>query len=137
MNNCIFCKLVNKEIPANIVYEDADTIAFLDVKPSAPGHTMVISKKHGASVLDYSQEELGLVMATVQKITKSIEEALVTNSITIGINHKEEEGVKHLHVHLIPRWKNDGGHALQGIVHNETKESISSIQEKIISQLSK
>ncbi|HSX09595.1 MAG TPA: HIT family protein [Candidatus Saccharimonadales bacterium] len=131
MKDCLFCKLVNKEIPALVVYEDDETISFMELTPSAPGHVMVILKKHGNNILEYSQEELGKLMSSVQNITKKIEKALETDSITIGINHKERRGVPHLHVHLIPRWENDNGGVIQSVVKNTPKESREVIAEKI------
>jgi len=131
MNDCIFCKLVNNEIPSLRVYEDDDTIAFLELFPSAPGHTMVILKKHGNNILEYSQDELGKLMGGVQKVAAKLEKALNPDSLTIGINHKERRGVPHLHVHLIPRWENDKGGIIQSVVANKPKESREEIAEKI------
>ena len=129
--DCLFCKLVDKEIPALVVYEDNDTISFMELTPSAPGHVMVILKKHGNNILEYSQEELGELMASVQKVTKKIEKALGPDSITIGINHKERRGVPHLHIHLIPRWENDKGGIIQSVVKNKPKENREVIAEKL------
>lgn len=131
MNDCLFCKLGAKEIPSLSVYEDDATIAFLELFPSSPGHTMVILKKHGNNIFEYTQDELSQLMGSVQKVAKKIEAALDPNSITIGINHKERRGVPHLHVHLIPRWENDKGHVIQGVVTNKPKESREAIAEKI------
>lgn len=131
MENCIFCKIIDGKIKSETLYEDQDTIVLLDVKPSAPGHSMVIPKKHGASILDYSQEELGNLMAIAQKAARKIESELKSDAITMGINHKEKEGVHHLHFHLIPRWNNDGGNALQSVVTNKSAEDLKSIAEKI------
>jgi histidine triad (HIT) family protein len=131
MEDCIFCKLVNKEIPSLIVYEDHHTISFMELNPSAPGHVMVILKKHGNNILEYSQEELGLLMGSVQNVTKKIEKALQPDSITIGINHKERHGVPHLHIHLIPRWENDKGIIIQSVVKNPPKDSREILAEKI------
>jgi histidine triad (HIT) family protein len=131
MEDCLFCNVIAKKIPALVVYENADTMAFLELFPSAPGHTMVISKKHGNNILEYSQEELGKLMASVQIVAKKIETALKTDSLTIGINHKEIKGVPHLHIHIIPRWKTDKGGVLQSIVNNPSKESREALAEKI------
>ncbi len=131
MDNCIFCKLVTNDIPSLRVYEDDDTISFLELNPSAPGHAMVILKKHGYSIFEYTQEDLGKLMASVSHVSKKIETALHTDSLTIGINHHEETGVPHLHVHIIPRWNNDNGSALQSIVKNPPKESREAIADKI------
>src|SRR5260221_8896440 len=129
MENCLFCRLVRKEIPSLAVYEDNKTIAFMELNPSAPGHVMVILKKHGNNILEYSQDELGKLMGSVQKVTKKIEKALAPDSITIGINHKERRGVPHLHVHLIPRWEKDKGGIIQSVVKNPPKESREVIAE--------
>lgn len=129
--DCLFCKLVNKEIPAVVVYEDDDTISFMELNPSASGHVMVILKKHGNNILEYSHVELGTLMGSVQKVAKKIEKVLNPDSITIGINHKERRGVPHLHVHLIPRWENDKGGVIQSIVNNPSKESREAIADKI------
>lgn len=129
--DCLFCKLVAGDIPALKVYEDDATVSFLELSPSAPGHLMVILKKHGNNILEYSQDELGTLMGSVQKVAAKIEKALETDSITIGINHKERRGVPHLHIHLIPRWENDRGYVIQGVVTNKPKESREVIAEKI------
>jgi len=131
MEDCIFCKLVKKEIPSLVVYEDDDTISFMELTPSAPGHVMVILKKHGRSILDYEENELGKLMGSVKKVAVKIEKALQTDSITIGINHLERRGTPHLHVHLIPRWENDKGHVIQGVVKNVPVETREVIAEKI------
>jgi histidine triad (HIT) family protein len=127
----IFCKIIKKEIPAHIVYETPETLAFLDVSPSSPGHTVVILKKHGNNIQEYTSDELGIVMKSVQEVSKKIEKVLSPDSITIGINHKESKGVPHLHIHLIPRWENDGGHAIQGVVKNKSEESLEKLAEDI------
>lgn len=131
MSNCIFCRILDKKEPAYIVYEDNTSLAFLDFRPSAPGHTMVIPKKHAATILDYSGEEPRNLWQAVQKVTKALELAFHTNMITIGINHGELSGVPHFHVHLIPRFPHDGGGIIQSLVYNRPKEILKEIQEKI------
>ena len=133
MDDCIICKIIKKEIPSYKIFEDEDTIVFLDIYPSAPGHTMVSLKKHGLTILDYSQDELGKLWATVQKVDKALIKSFNTKLITIGVNQFEEGGVPHLHVHLIPRWKGDGGGIIQTVVKNPPKESLEKIKEKISS----
>lgn len=133
MKDCIICKIINEEVRSYKVFEDEDTLAFLDIYPSAPGHTIVSLKKHGLTILDYSQEELGKLWSTVQKVDRALIKAFDTKLITIGINQFEEGGVPHLHVHLIPRWKNDGGGIIQTTVKNPPKESLEKIKEKISS----
>jgi histidine triad (HIT) family protein len=113
------------------VYEDTYTRAFLDIYPSVSGHTIVILKKHGWTVLEYTPEELSYLMATVQKVVRALTAVYKTEVFTLGINHKEELGVHHLHVHVLPRFPGDGGGVIQSIVENDVKESLTEIAEKI------
>ncbi len=131
MENCIFCRLAKGEIPSQKVVEDENTVAFLELKPSAPGHLMVIHKKHGLSVLDYNKDELGDIMVTVREAAKKLKKVFDCDSITIGINHLERRGVPHLHVHLMPRWESDQGGHIQTLVKNPPKESQEVVAEKI------
>ncbi|MBS3141517.1 HIT family protein [Candidatus Woesearchaeota archaeon] len=110
MNDCIFCKIANKEIPSLIVYEDTKTMAFLDISPINKGHVLVIPKKHFVNLLDVDKEYLNAVMQTSQKVTKAVKEAVNADGLNVSINNFKEAGqaVFHLHVHIIPRFKNDG-----------------------------
>jgi histidine triad (HIT) family protein len=92
---------------------------------------MVVPTRHGYSILEYSDEELGVLMGGAKKIAEKMKRALNTDSITIGINHEEEKGVPHLHIHLIPRYKDDGGKVLQSLTNKGIKEDLAKIAEKI------
>lgn len=129
---CLFCRLVKNEIPSYTVFEDADTRAFLDIFPKAPGHTCVILKKHGWTLSDYTPEELGTLMTSVRKVTAALAVAMKTDVFTIGINHKEALGVHHLHVHIIPRYPEDGGGVIQSIVDNPPKKELGEIRDLIV-----
>ncbi|MCD6367672.1 MAG: HIT family protein [Candidatus Aenigmarchaeota archaeon] len=133
MDQCPFCKIVSREIPADIVYEDEFTLAFLDANPSAPGHTLVIPKRHLPTILDVDDETLKRVFQTVKKVTEMIKNALQPDGFNIGINHGEAAGqrVPHLHVHIIPRFNGDKGAMVQMVVRNPPTESLSVIREKI------
>jgi len=115
MNDCIFCKIIANEIPSYTVYEDAETKAFLDIFGATDGHTMVIVKKHGETILDYSADEMKSLWISVQKVASAIEKAFDTKILSIGINHGEPQGVKHLHVHILPRFEGDGGGIMQSL----------------------
>ncbi|PIR44279.1 hypothetical protein COV23_00750 [Candidatus Wolfebacteria bacterium CG10_big_fil_rev_8_21_14_0_10_31_9] len=125
--------MINKEIFAEIVYEDKDTIAILDVHPRALGHIMIIPKVHAETILDLPDEKVEGVFKAVKKVTSIIEKALSVNDFTIGINHGNVSGqiVKHLHIHIIPRWENDGGGSIHSVVDNPPKESIKETADKI------
>lgn len=131
--NCLFCNIVKKEIPAEVIDEDGETLAFLDINPRAPGHAMVIPNKHYEILGDVPDEELGSLFRGVKRVAKRITEALGANGLTIGINQGRASGqvVEHLHIHLIPRFTDDGGTSLHGVVHNKPKESLEAIASKI------
>lgn len=136
MQQCPFCKIASKEIPADIVYEDESTIAFLDANPSAPGHTLVIPKRHIPTILDADNETLGKIFETVKTVTEMIKKALQPDGFSIGINQGQVSGqrVPHLHIHIIPRFKGDKGAMVQMVVRNPPKESLVVIKEKIRAQ---
>lgn len=115
MNDCIFCNIVAKKIPSYTVYEDADTVSFLDIFGATDGHAMVVLKKHGETILSYTPEELGALWASAQKVAAAIERAFDTKILSIGINHGEPAGVKHLHIHIMPRFEGDGGGIIQSL----------------------
>ncbi|MBP9716803.1 MAG: HIT family protein [Candidatus Levybacteria bacterium] len=131
MKDCIFCKVINKEVPGYFILEEKEYVAFLDIFGATDGHVMVVPRKHGLSILDYSKDELSEFMEGVQNVAKKLEKNLNTDSITIGINHKEEKGVPHLHIHLIPRFKDDGGKVLQSLVSRGLKEDLTKTKDKI------
>lgn len=103
MENCIFCKIVNKEIPAEVVYEDADFLAFLDIHPQSPGHTQVIPKKHIRWVWDC--DNAGEYFKVAQKIALAQRKAFNTDFILSKIVGDE---VPHAHIWVFPNNKVEG-----------------------------
>jgi len=111
MNNCIFCKIVRGEIPAAKIYEDETTLAFLDIQPVHPGHTLVVSKNTATkNIFDISPEDWLAVSRTVRKLAGAIEKATAADGINILMNNRAHAGqvIEHPHVHIIPRFANDG-----------------------------
>ncbi len=108
-NDCIFCKIVRGEIPCDKIYEDSEVLAFLDIKPSSPGHCLVISKEHYESFLDLPTDLLCSIMKKIQKISKAIISAVNAKSFNLMVNTGKEAGqlVNHVHFHIIPRQKED------------------------------
>ncbi len=132
--NCLFCKIINKEIPAEIIYEDEDSLGILDIHPRAPGHTMVLPKNHAATIFDLELSEIGRVFGGVKKTAELLKNAFQPDGFTIGINQGLAAGqtIEHLHIHVIPRYKDDGGGSIHSIVNNPPKESLSEIRDKIL-----
>ena len=109
MNNCIFCKIINKQIPSYCVYEDEFTYAFLDIADDYEGHTLVIPKKHYKNILDCDIETLNHITNTIQKISKHYINNCGYQGVNI-LNANEiaaEQSVFHLHFHVIPRTSKD------------------------------
>ena len=110
MNDCIFCKIVNGEIPSYKIYEDDKTYAFLDIAKDSVGHTLVIPKKHCVNVLDCDDEYYLAVMNAVRKISRHYVEACGFDGVNIinASGKAAQQSVFHMHVHIIPRKENDG-----------------------------
>ncbi len=133
-NNCLFCDIINKKIPSSTIYEDNDVLAFLDIHPISLGHTLVIPKIHALNILDLTDDQIGLLFRAVRNVTFLLQQKLKTQGFTIGINHGRISGqaVEHIHIHIIPRFENDGGGSLHSVVQNSPKETLKEIQNKII-----
>jgi len=118
--DCIFCKIISKEIPAKILYEDEDTIAFLDAFPVAKGHTLVIPKQHYAKIQDLPSEINEKLFNTVHKMIPKVDS--LQGSTLVAIHNGKDSGqeVPHVHVHLIPRSNSDSA----GPVHSMFTEKI-------------
>lgn len=101
----IFGKIIAREIPAQIVYEDDATLAFLDIAPNAPGHTLVVPKRAVTNIFDTDAATLAAVMETVRRIAPAVRDAVGAHGVHINSNHGEAAGqeVGRLHFHIIPR----------------------------------
>ena len=109
--DCIFCAIVDGEIPGRIVYEDDAVLAFLDANPLSPGHTLVIPKAHHERLNDLPADAAGEVMAAVHALTPAVEAAVDAPATTVAFNNGEAAGqeVPHVHCHIVPRTEGDGG----------------------------
>lgn len=104
MEDCIFCKIIRREIPSSIVYEDSEIIAFRDVNPQAPVHILVIPKKHIASLVDLKEKDellVGKIYTVINKIAK--QEGIDKKGFRVIVNCGDDGGqeVKHLHFHIL------------------------------------
>ena len=110
MENCLFCKIVKEEIPAMKVYEDDEVVAFLDIRPVNPGHTLVIPKEHHPSLSETPDKVAAALMRVVPQLSKAIMKAVDTDAFNLGVNNGALAGqiVDHTHLHIMPRFENDG-----------------------------
>ena len=104
--DCIFCKIISKKAPAVIVFEDPNSIAFLDIHPLNPGHTLVVPKKHYPSMVEMPPDEVGKAFVSVSKVTRGVMKASKAEGISIGQSNGRaaSQEVFHMHVHVIPRY---------------------------------
>jgi len=104
--NCVFCKIIRNEIPAVKIYEDTETLAFLDITPNTRGHVLVIPKSHHENIYSTPVETWCLMNITAQKVAIAIKNALSADGINIAMNNESAANqlVFHAHIHIIPRY---------------------------------
>jgi histidine triad (HIT) family protein len=107
---CVFCKIIAGQIPCFKVYEDDMVLAFLDIGPIVPGHTLVIPKAHHATVMEIPPEVLGAVNQRIPKIAKAVLAEVGAPACHVLVNNGTEamQSVHHLHYHILPRSDGDG-----------------------------
>lgn len=108
-SNCIFCKIANGEIPSRTLYEDERFRVILDISPASKGHAIMLVKNHAANIYELPDEDASQIFIVAKKVAKAMEQVLKCDGINILQNNGEAAGqtVFHLHVHLIPRYKDD------------------------------
>jgi len=110
MTDCVFCKIRDGQIPSLKVFDDDRTLAIMDINPVTHGHCLVIPKAHAATLFEAEVEDLQATIVAAQQVARAIREALAPD----GLNMLQANGaaafqsVPHFHLHLIPRWANDG-----------------------------
>jgi len=132
MEDCIFCKIVREEIPCHKIYEDDNSLAFLDIKPHAKGHTVVIPKEHGETVFDLTETYLVEFFPSVKKTMKILRDKLNPDGFNVGWNDGKAAGqvVPHLHIHIFPRYNKDDGGSMHSIV-NKPQTSVEEVAKLI------
>jgi len=108
MDNCIFCKIINGEIPSYTVYEDDIIKVFLDINPNTNGHMLIIPKKHYLDINDINDKTMSHINRIQKEMYKLVQEKLGASGCTYAQNNGIAQDVKHYHMHLMPRFKNDG-----------------------------
>lgn len=112
MSECLFCKIVQGVVPSRKVFENDDCYAFLDIFPAAKGHTLVIPKKHFTDIHEADAQSYASVAAAAKEVADLLHVRLGSDGMTIFQMNREAgwQTVFHLHMHVIPRWDNDGLH---------------------------
>ncbi|MFT4948489.1 MAG: histidine triad (HIT) family protein [Natronomonas sp.] len=140
MDDCVFCSIVDGEVPSHEVYEDEATYAFLDANPLVSGHTLVIPKAHHERVNDMPAAVAGAVGRTIATVAPAAEAAVDATASTIAYNNGEAAGqeVPHVHAHIVPRSPDDGGqpvHALFGGPGEANDGELAAVAEDVAGRL--
>jgi len=127
--NCIFCKIVKKEIPSKIIMESKNSIAFLDAFPVSRGHTLVIPKNHYEKVQDMEELDSIDLFSTVQNVISKVDK--MTGSTLLAVHNGKDSGqeVPHVHVHLIPRKLSDQAGPVHSMFKDRPKLSDKELEE--------
>lgn len=134
--DCIFCKIVRKEIPAHIIRETDSCVTIVDIKPNNFGHSLVIPKIHCENIYSLPDEAVASVFKEVRDVSVAIKSAVSADGMNTHINNESAAGqaVFHLHIHLIPRFKDDGFPHFP-LKNYEYEGQITEVKEKIQKEL--
>lgn len=139
MNQCIFCKIINKEIPGQILFENEHVLAFLDISQTTKGHTLVIPKKHAEDVFSMSEEDMCHVFSVIPKLANALKTTFNADGMNIVNNNKPVAGqtVFHYHVHLIPRYSTEDSFQINytNNMSKYTPESLATLKEEVLANL--
>src|SRR3954468_7973020 len=117
---CLFCAIVAGNEPAHVVYETQEALAFLDVRPLFPGHTLLVPKEHHETLVDLPEPLIAPYFGAAQRLAAAMETAFGAAGSFVAINNRVSQSVAHLHVHVVPRNRKDG---LRGFFWPRTKYS--------------
>ncbi|WP_394833733.1 HIT family protein [Pendulispora rubella] len=115
---CIFCDIISGKLPASLVYDHEDFLAFLDKKPLFHGHVLLVPRTHVATMTDLPRDPAAKIFAVAQDIARAVESAMEAEGTFVAINNRVSQSVPHLHMHIVPRKKGDG---LKGFFWPRTK----------------
>lgn len=133
MSGCLFCQIARGERPAQKVFEGEGVVAFLDIFPCTPGHTLVIPREHYATLSEMPHEAIGKLFQTAAVVAGKVQAAMGAVGFNLGINNGQAAGqeVFHAHIHVIPRYQGDGGGSMKSVAHFKGTESLEQIAAKI------
>ena len=129
--DCIFCKIINGEIPSYTVYEDDIVKVFLDIEPNTNGHMLIIPKKHFTNIVDIDLDTMNHIVKIQKEMYELVKNKLGVEGATFAQNNDLGQDVKHYHMHLIPRYKNDGW---KNSYNSNNKNNVEEIYNKLKSE---
>ena len=138
MAECLFCRIASGELTATIVYEDDNSVAFLDHRPLFPGHTLLVPREHVETLGELPAKLVGPYFEAAQLLARAVESAMEAEGTFVAMNNRVSQSVPHLHVHIVPRRRKDG---LKGFFWPRTKykdgEEMEEVKKKIATTLNK
>jgi len=127
--SCVFCRIVAGEIPGEVIAREPDSVAFLDVQPLADGHTLVVPRAHVGTIEALDDAAADDLFRLVRRLADPVRRAVGAAGTTIGVNNGEATGqtVPHVHVHIVPRWPNDGAGSVHTIFPRNTSRTLADV----------
>lgn len=140
MRDCIFCSIINDVIPASMIYEDKDLLAFMDIQPVNKGHVLIISRQHKELITELEDDILRRIIVLAKNIDKAIRESgIKAEGVNLFLADGKSAGqeVPHVHLHIIPRFKNDGFGFIfpEGYEKRSQRNELDILSQKIKSRL--
>lgn len=126
--NCVFCNIVEGKIPSYTIFEDEIVKVMMDINPVSNGHLLIIPKKHFTNLTDIDMDTLMHIQKTAKEMFKLLKDKLNIDGLTLCQNNEYGQEVKHYHLHLIPRYKNDNVR----LYSNKNKDDVEEVYKKII-----
>ena len=132
MSNCLFCSIVEGHIPAYIIYQDEYYLAIMDRYPSAKGHVLILPKRHVEDIYGLNPEEAAALVPLAQKISTKMRDVLGIDGLNLLQNNGKAAGqvIDHFHLHLIPRYENDGI-VIKGAPTGQTADELEQFTKKL------
>jgi histidine triad (HIT) family protein len=108
VTDCLFCRIIAGEVPAHMVLDDSDMVAFLDARPVFKGHVLVLPRQHYETLASLPEDLVGPLFTRVRRVSAVMPEALGAQGSFVGLNNTVSQSVPHVHVHVVPRTRGDG-----------------------------
>jgi histidine triad (HIT) family protein len=137
--NCLFCRIIAHQIPAEVVHTDPGAVAFLDVQPLADGHVLVVSPAHAARVEELSVSDAAALFRTVARLVGPVRRAVGAEGATIGLNDGAVSGqtIPHVHVHIVPRRRGDGAGSVHSIFRSGPRRPVAEVAAAVRQEIEK
>jgi histidine triad (HIT) family protein len=131
-DECLFCNIVSGDVPASLVFEDPESIAFLDTRPLFPGHLLLVPKEHYETLSDLPEKLVSSLFLNAQKLASVVKETMDAEGSFVAMNNVVSQSVPHFHIHIVPRKRKDG---LKGFFWPRRKYENADEQESVREKL--